>query len=79
MAIENPDQYQKREMLAVTWSQDMNERFPAADHTHCKIELYRDENGEWRSYDPVRCHGWHCNRCGTPTSSLGTHDCPDRP
>lgn len=70
--------YQLGELLCVSWSDEMANRFPNADHTGCRQEMRRGEHG-WESFDPVRCHGWHCNRCGAPTNSYGHHDCPDRP
>lgn len=64
------------ELLAVGWSEDMTQRFPNADHTFCRQEM---NPATCQPYDPVRCHGWHCNRCGAPTSDQGHHYCPDRP
>ena len=70
--------YELGELLAVEWNDDMAERFPNADHDTCRQEVIWDD-GNWRPYDPPRCHGWHCNRCGAPTNSYGHHRCPDRP
>jgi hypothetical protein len=72
------DRYQLGEVLAVAWNPEMAARFPRADHTGCRQEAYLDGN-QWKPYNPVRCSGWHCNRCGAPTNSYGHHDCPDRP
>lgn len=74
------DNYEMGEILAVMWSPEMAERFPNADHRGCRQEARRLSNGDWVPYEPVRCHGWHCNRCGAPTNSFGHHDspCPDR-
>lgn len=66
------------ELLAVSWSPEMAERFPSAVHTSCRQEMRVTPNGA-QPYEPVRCIGWHCNRCGAPTNAFGHHDCPDRP
>ncbi len=72
------DRYTLGELMAVTWNAEMAQRFPNADHRGCRQEGYLDGN-EWKPYNPVRCAGWHCNRCGAPTNGFGHHDCPDRP
>lgn len=64
--------YKITELLAASWSDEMAQRFPNADHRGCRCEI--NEQGEI-----VRCVGWHCNRCGKSTNSYGHHDCPDRP
>lgn len=82
------DRYRLGELLAVQWNDDMAQRFPNADHHGCRQlmrqgpliqgpfeEPYRD----WVPFDPPRCSGYHCNRCGAPTNMFGHHDCPDRP
>ena len=66
------------ELLAVSWSDEMAQRFPNADHTGCRQECWHDGT-QWQPHGPPRCHGWHCNRCGAPTNSYGHHACPDRP
>jgi hypothetical protein len=66
------------EVLAVGWDDGMAVRFPNADHANCLQQMRQGEHG-WEPFDPVRCHGWHCNRCGRPTNSYGHHHCPDRP
>ncbi|WPH57705.1 hypothetical protein [Mycobacterium phage WXIN] len=66
------------ELIAVSWNDEMAERFPNADHTSCRQELHHDGN-DWQPFSPVRCHGPHCNRCGAPTDCQGGHNCPDRP
>ena len=72
------DRYELREVLAVSWNEAMAARFPNADHSQCRQEMWHD--GEmWRSFSPVRCGGWHCNRCGAATNGFGHHECPDRP
>jgi hypothetical protein len=78
------DRYQLGEIVAVGWNEDMAKRFPNADHRGCRQEMRQpppDSRGirrPWIAYDPPRCHGWHCNRCGAPTNSYGHHECPDR-
>lgn len=58
--------YEQAELVAVMWSDGMAARFPNMNHGGC-----RQINGQ--------CYGWHCNRCGVPTSYQGHNDCPDRP
>lgn len=70
--------YQITELLAVMWNEDMAARFPNADHTGCRQEMRVTDNG-YMPFHPVRCHAWHCNRCGAATNSMGHHQCPDRP
>jgi len=71
------DRYQLGEVLAVGWNADMAARFPNANHHGCRQEM-RPVNDRWQPFNPPRCHGWHCNRCGAPTNSYGHHECPDR-
>jgi hypothetical protein len=59
------------ELLAVTWNDEMDQRFPDASHDGCRMDC--------RDPDRPVCAGWHCNRCGAPTNAWGHHDCPDRP
>jgi hypothetical protein len=66
------------ELLAVMWSSEMAERFPNADHSGCRQELRATDAG-FEPFDPPRCFGWHCNRCGRATNCYGHHNCPDRP
>lgn len=66
------DRYEIAELVAVMWNDDMAARFPNAQHHFCR-QMPGEPGG------PVRCFGWHCNRCGQPTNSFGHHDCPDRP
>lgn len=63
--------YEIVELVAVMWSDGMAARFPKADHAMCRQD----------HTDPDRpvCYGWHCNRCGVPTSYQGHNNCPDRP
>lgn len=56
------------ETLAVVWNDELAQRFPHANHDSCRIDI-----------STFRCHGLHCNRCGSPTGVQGGHDCPDRP
>ena len=72
------DRYQLGEVLATQWCDDMAARFPNADHHGCRQEM-QAINDRWKPYNPARCHGWHCNRCGAPTNAYGHHNCPDRP
>jgi hypothetical protein len=65
------------ELLAVAWNPEMAQRFPNADHAGCRQQMRGTPNG-FEPFDPPRCAGWHCNRCGQPTNSYGHHDCPDR-
>jgi hypothetical protein len=67
-----------QELVAVMWNDGMAQRFPSADHVGCR-QLFQHKDGQWVEFDPPRCVGWHCNRCGAPTNSWGHHDCPDRP
>ncbi|AMS02077.1 hypothetical protein BJD70_gp59 [Mycobacterium phage Panchino] len=71
------DRYQLGELLTVGWNDEMAARFPNADHATCRQEM-RHDGTAWVPYDPPRCLGWHCNRCGAPTNSYGRHNCPDR-
>lgn len=72
------DRYQLGYVVAVSWNDEMAARFPNADHYGCRQEMWHD--GErWQRHDPVRCHGYHCNRCGAATGSFGHTDCPDKP
>lgn len=71
------DRYQLGEILATGWNPEMAARFPNADHHGCRQEMWHDGT-YWKPYDPVRCVGFHCNRCGAATNSYGHHDCPDR-
>lgn len=70
--------WQLGELLAVSWDADMASRFPNADHASCRQQMQPGPDG-WEPFDPPRCAGFHCNRCGAPTNSYGHHDCPDRP
>lgn len=70
--------YQPIELVAVGWSPEMAARFPNADHNGCRQEGRLGDDG-WEPFDPPRCQGWHCNRCGSPTNAWGHHSCPDRP
>lgn len=72
------DRYQLGEILCIGWNPEMAARFPKADHTGCRQEM-RQVGGRWIPFNPVRCVGYHCNRCGAPTNSFGHHECPDRP
>lgn len=72
------DRYQLGEILCTQWSAEMSARFPNADHRGCRQEMWIDGD-HYKPFDPVRCVGYHCNRCGEPTNSYGHHDCPDRP
>jgi hypothetical protein len=56
----------------------MADRFPSASHAGCRQQMEL-RGGEFHSFDPPRCMGWHCNRCGKATNSYGHHSCPDRP
>jgi hypothetical protein len=81
------DRYQLGEIVAVSWDDDMAKRFPNADHHGCRQEMrptelikspFQEPYRDWIPFEPPRCHGWHCNRCGAPTNSYGHHECPDR-
>lgn len=68
------------ELLAVQWNPEMAQRFPNAEHAGCRQEMRpTDSPAGFEPYDPVRCVGWHCDRCGQATNSYGHHNCPDRP
>lgn len=67
-----------QELLAVTWNDEMAQRFPNAEHHFCRQEMRPTEDG-FAPFDPPHCVGWHCNRCGAATNSYGHHNCPDRP
>lgn len=70
------DNYELGDIVAVQWYAGMNDLFPNADHTGCRQEMYHD--GEyWRSYDPPRCMGYHCLRCGAATGMFGHRGCPN--
>lgn len=71
------DRYRLGEILATGWNPEMAARFPNADHHGCRQEMWHDGT-YWQRFDPVRCGGYHCNRCGAATNSYGHHDCPDR-
>jgi hypothetical protein len=81
--------YQITELVAVAWNDDMAARFPNADHHGCRQEMqpgpliqhrpFEKPYRNWVPFNPPQCHGWHCNRCGAPTNSMGHHNCPDRP
>jgi hypothetical protein len=75
MNIEN--RYQIGELLAAQWNDEMAQRFPNAEHRGCRQEM-REVIDRWQPYDPPRCRGYHCNRCGAQTNSFGHHNCPDR-
>ena len=66
------DRYEIAELVAVMWNDDMAARFPNVQHHFCR-QMPDGPGG------PVRCAGWHCNRCGHPTNMFGHHACPDRP
>ena len=72
------ERYELGYIVAVSWTAEMAQRFPNADHAGCRQEMWHDGE-QWRSFNPVRCGGWHCNRCGAPTNMFGHHSCPDRP
>ncbi|SKK34596.1 Uncharacterised protein [Mycobacteroides abscessus subsp. abscessus] len=63
------------ELSATLWNDELDQRFPTADHTAC-LSLISVEDGVARR---VKCLDWHCNRCGSATNTFGGHDCPDRP
>ena len=71
-------EWQVQELVAVMWNDDMAARFPNAEHTMCRQEFW-NKDGMAEPFDPPRCRGWHCNRCGAPTNDRGHHTCPDRP
>ena len=71
------DRYQLGYVVAVSWNDDMARRFPNADHHGCRQEM-RDMGDRYTPFDPPRCHGYHCNRCGAATGSFGHNDCPDK-
>lgn len=74
------DRYELGEILCTQWSSEMAARFPNADHRGCRQMMRADHDlDRWVPFDPPRCVGYHCNRCGAPTNSFGHHDCPDRP
>ena len=62
--------------LAVTelWNEELAARFPNADHHECR-QLMRQDGDKWVPYSPVRCAGWHCRLCGSPTNIMGHHHC----
>lgn len=66
--------YSSGELLCVLWNDDLAARFPHADHTGCRQMMQESPSG-WVPYDPPRCHGWHCPRCGAPTNGFGHHHC----
>lgn len=72
------DRYELRELVAVSWNDEMAQRFPTADHTGCRQQCWHDGTC-WQPYEPACCNDWHCNRCGAPTNSYGHHTCSDRP
>lgn len=72
------DNYKFIEMVAVQWNPDMAARFPNAEHDGCRQMLQIADDGTHEAFDPPRCVGYHCNRCGAPTNMYGYHDCPDR-
>lgn len=72
----NLEHYELRDILAVQWYDAMWERFPNADHRGCRQEMYNDGQ-RWRSYDPPRCKGFHCVRCGEATGQFGHRNCPN--
>ena len=72
------DRYQLGEIAAVQWSPEVAARFPNADLHGCRQQHY-EQDGRWVAFDPPRCHGWHCNRCGAATGMFGHTDCPDKP
>lgn len=69
------DNYTLGELLAVQWNPELAKQFPNADHRACRQEMRWDESKGWQSYNPVRCIGWHCHRCGEPTNMMGHHKC----
>ena len=71
MAIED---YKIMELLAVQWNEELAARFPNADHHECR-QLMRQDGDKWVPYSPVRCAGWHCHLCGSPTNIMGHHHC----
>lgn len=72
------DHYKLSYLVAVTWNDEMAQRFPNADHHGCRQEMFHNGT-HWESYSPARCRGYHCNRCGAATGSFGHTDCPDKP
>lgn len=66
--------YQITELLAVAWNDDMASRFPNADHHGCRQEMWHDGT-YWKTHNPPRCHGYHCNDCGSATNIMGHHNC----
>lgn len=76
------DRYRLGEVLCVQWNPEMADRFPNADHRSCRQEMQANlATNRWEPFDPPRCMGYHCNRCGQPTNTFGHHDkpCEDRP
>lgn len=68
--------YQLGDVVAVEWTAEMAEQFPEADHHGCRQEMWH--NGQyWRSYDPPRCHGYHCPKCGAPCGYNGHTHCEE--
>ena len=60
--------------VAVQWNAQMAQMFPAADHHGCRQEM--NHNGTyWVSFNPPRCHGYHCPNCGAATGSFGHRPC----
>jgi hypothetical protein len=72
------ENYKLGDVIAVQWNPELAELFPNADHTGCRQEM-RHDGTSWFPYNPVRCFGWHCNRCGKPTNIMGHHDCNNPP
>lgn len=60
--------------VAVEWNGELAQRFPDADHHGCRQEMWHDGQ-HWRRHTPIRCHGYHCPRCGQACGSNGHRDC----
>lgn len=66
------DRYELGEVVAVQWNPALAAEFPDAKHTHCRQAMWHDSDS-WRPYNPPRCVGYHCPKCGAPVNSYGHH------
>lgn len=65
--------------VAVEWNPGLAQQFPNAEHHGCRQVYHLDRDGEWAAYNPPRCVGYHCPRCGTPVGLTGHRNCDGSP
>lgn len=68
----NVNDYEMLDLLAVQWNDQLAARFPNVNHSTCR-QLFQHNGEKWVPYEPVRCIGWHCHKCGEQTNLMGHH------